>query len=214
MFNAGVSTTGFLVGFSQSRAIRTATLALPSLRRPSPTVAVSSGEWSPSFTRSAIRSSESAAATPSATFLQRLMLIEAALKAGRFALARALTAERIALKPNSALAWAHHAAALKGCGDLDGVARARAGASGTGSVAQRPSPLPATTVAPWGLHVKAPVVWDHMRDAPRNHRCRQQGGLSTGPTSPEGRRGRGPRAVPNVTGISERYARARRCATQ
>ena len=67
-----------------------------------------------------------------------LMLIEAALKAGRFALARALTAERIALKPNSALAWAHHAAALKGCGDLDGVARARAGASGTGSVAAEP----------------------------------------------------------------------------
>lgn len=38
-----------------------------------------------------------------------------------------------------------------------------------------------------GTPCKAPPVWDDERDAPRNGRCRMHGGLSTGPTSAEGR---------------------------
>lgn len=38
-----------------------------------------------------------------------------------------------------------------------------------------------------GHACRAPAVWDHRRDRPRNGRCRMHGGLSTGPKTPEGR---------------------------
>ena len=37
-----------------------------------------------------------------------------------------------------------------------------------------------------GDRCKAPVVWDHVNDVPRNRRCRMHGGLSTGPRTEEG----------------------------
>jgi tetratricopeptide (TPR) repeat protein len=51
-------------------------------------------------------------------------LIEAALAAHDFKLARALLAERTALKPNSAGTWRKYAEALEGLGDLAGAAEA------------------------------------------------------------------------------------------
>lgn len=53
------------------------------------------------------------------------MLIEAALKAGRFPLARALLSERTAWRPNNAVAWSNLATALAGLNDDAGAARAR-----------------------------------------------------------------------------------------
>ena len=57
--------------------------------------------------------------------LFRLMLIEAALRAGRMPLARALLAERIAERPTSAWSWRALARGLDGLGDAVGAARAR-----------------------------------------------------------------------------------------
>ncbi|MSO65088.1 MAG: tetratricopeptide repeat protein [Alphaproteobacteria bacterium] len=54
-----------------------------------------------------------------------LMLIEAALKSKQWAIARALCAERVAQKPNSAIAWANLALALDAGGDAAGAERAR-----------------------------------------------------------------------------------------
>ncbi len=51
-------------------------------------------------------------------------LIEAALEDKNFKLARALLAERTALKPNSAGTWRKYAEALEGLGDLHGAAEA------------------------------------------------------------------------------------------
>jgi len=56
--------------------------------------------------------------------LYHQLLLEAALKAGRFRLARALAAERTALKPASAWSWKRYAAALAGLGDEAGRAAA------------------------------------------------------------------------------------------
>ncbi|MEE8533616.1 MAG: tetratricopeptide repeat protein, partial [Alphaproteobacteria bacterium] len=55
-------------------------------------------------------------------------LIAAALKIGRFPLARALTAERSALKPASPHSWSLYARALDGLGDtaVANAARAKA----------------------------------------------------------------------------------------
>jgi tetratricopeptide (TPR) repeat protein len=53
------------------------------------------------------------------------ILVEAALKAEDFILARALLAERTAQRPFSAAAWANLAAACRGLGDAAGVARAQ-----------------------------------------------------------------------------------------
>lgn len=44
------------------------------------------------------------------------ILLHAALNSGRFALAQALLAERVALKPNSGSSWRHYARALEGGG--------------------------------------------------------------------------------------------------
>ena len=52
-------------------------------------------------------------------------LIEAALAAKRFPLARSLLAERLALKPHSAGSWLKYAEALTALDDLAGAARAR-----------------------------------------------------------------------------------------
>jgi hypothetical protein len=38
-----------------------------------------------------------------------------------------------------------------------------------------------------GQPCKAPCVWNHETDTPRNGRCKLHGGLSTGPTTDEGR---------------------------
>jgi hypothetical protein len=38
-----------------------------------------------------------------------------------------------------------------------------------------------------GRPCKAPCVWDRENDQPRNGRCKLHGGLSTGPTTDEGR---------------------------
>jgi hypothetical protein len=38
-----------------------------------------------------------------------------------------------------------------------------------------------------GAPCNAPCVWDHEKDRPRNGRCKLHGGLSRGPTTPEGR---------------------------
>jgi len=54
-----------------------------------------------------------------------LLLDEAALRGGRFREARALAAERVALKPLSAHAWTLFARALDGIGDRPAAARAR-----------------------------------------------------------------------------------------
>ena len=54
------------------------------------------------------------------------LLIEAALKAGRHNLARALLAERAALKPDSAWTWKRSAVALAALGDTAGADDARA----------------------------------------------------------------------------------------
>jgi tetratricopeptide (TPR) repeat protein len=51
-------------------------------------------------------------------------LIEAALGAGNLGLARALLAERSALKPNSAVTWRKYAQTLEALGDLHGAAEA------------------------------------------------------------------------------------------
>ena len=53
------------------------------------------------------------------------LLVEAALKCGRFELARALTAERSASQPNNAPVWKAHARALDGVGDAAGASAAR-----------------------------------------------------------------------------------------
>jgi tetratricopeptide (TPR) repeat protein len=53
------------------------------------------------------------------------LLVEAALKAGRFPLARALLAERSALQPNNAPVWKAYARALDGVGDAAGASAAR-----------------------------------------------------------------------------------------
>jgi Flp pilus assembly protein TadD len=53
------------------------------------------------------------------------MLIEAALKAGRFTLARALLSERTAWRPNSPVAWTNLATALQGLDDTAGARKAR-----------------------------------------------------------------------------------------
>jgi tetratricopeptide (TPR) repeat protein len=52
------------------------------------------------------------------------LLVEAALKAGRFALARALLAERSALQPGNAPVWKAYARALDGVGDAIGASAA------------------------------------------------------------------------------------------
>ena len=56
-------------------------------------------------------------------------LLEAALRAGRYKLARALANERTALKPTSPQNWKFAAEALQGLGDYQGAERARAKAS-------------------------------------------------------------------------------------
>ncbi len=56
-------------------------------------------------------------------------LLEAALRAGRYKLARALANERTALKPTSPQNWKFTAQALKGLGDYKGAERARARAA-------------------------------------------------------------------------------------
>ena len=53
-------------------------------------------------------------------------LLEAALRAERFKLARALANERTAIKPTSAQNWRYAARALQGLGDYEGAERARA----------------------------------------------------------------------------------------
>ena len=57
------------------------------------------------------------------------VLIELALRAGRFNLARGLLAERVASKPNSAPSWQTYARALDGVGDASAAAAARGKAS-------------------------------------------------------------------------------------
>ena len=54
------------------------------------------------------------------------MLNEAALRGGRFRLARGLLAERVELRPNSADSWSKYADALAGCGEAEASAAARA----------------------------------------------------------------------------------------
>ena len=58
-----------------------------------------------------------------------LTLIEASLRAGRFALARALLAERTGRRPWSAPSWDSYARALDGLGAGDAAAAARAKAA-------------------------------------------------------------------------------------
>lgn len=55
-----------------------------------------------------------------------LTLLEAALRSGRFKLARALAAERTAVKPTSPQNWKFMSRALDGLGDKDGASRAAA----------------------------------------------------------------------------------------
>jgi hypothetical protein len=54
-----------------------------------------------------------------------LTLVEAALRAGRAQLARALAAERTDLKPASPFNWSLTGRALVATGDMDGAAAAR-----------------------------------------------------------------------------------------
>jgi hypothetical protein len=57
-----------------------------------------------------------------------LLLIAAAEKSGRAALARALLAERVELKPHSVASWQHYGDALDKAGDpAAAAARERAG---------------------------------------------------------------------------------------
>ena len=56
-------------------------------------------------------------------------LIEAAIRGGRLARARALLSERTLARPNSAGAWLKYAAVLDGLGDADAAARTRERAS-------------------------------------------------------------------------------------
>ncbi len=56
-------------------------------------------------------------------------LLEAALRAGRFELARSLTAERIGTRPSSVYGWRRRAAALRGLGDTAAAEQAEATAS-------------------------------------------------------------------------------------
>jgi hypothetical protein len=55
--------------------------------------------------------------------LQRTLL-ESALRAGRFELARALTAERLGVRESSVYGWTQRARALRGLGDADGAEHA------------------------------------------------------------------------------------------
>jgi tetratricopeptide (TPR) repeat protein len=55
-----------------------------------------------------------------------LTLMQAAVKSGRFELARALLSERTALKPNSTISWNLYARAVEGLGDKAGADKARA----------------------------------------------------------------------------------------
>jgi tetratricopeptide (TPR) repeat protein len=55
-----------------------------------------------------------------------LTLMQAAVKSGRYELARALLSERTALKPNSTISWNLYARALEGLGDRTGTEKARA----------------------------------------------------------------------------------------
>jgi len=55
-----------------------------------------------------------------------LTLMHAAVKSGRYELARALLSERTALKPNSTISWNLYARALEGLGDKTGTEKARA----------------------------------------------------------------------------------------
>lgn len=57
------------------------------------------------------------------------MLVEAALRAGRFDVARELLAERVAARPASRWGWERYAAALAGAGDTEAAAAARARAA-------------------------------------------------------------------------------------
>ena len=54
-----------------------------------------------------------------------LLLIEAAIRAQRPALARALLAERLALKPNSGVSWDRYGDVLASLGDAAGAAQAK-----------------------------------------------------------------------------------------
>ena len=60
--------------------------------------------------------------------LQRTLL-ESALRAGRYELARALTAERLGVRETSVYGWTQRARALRGLGDLTGAATADATAT-------------------------------------------------------------------------------------
>ncbi|MCK6453352.1 MAG: tetratricopeptide repeat protein [Alphaproteobacteria bacterium] len=72
--------------------------------------------------------------------LLSLTLIEAALRAGRGRLARALLAERTELKPASPFAWAMTARALDAAGDRPAAARARRTAEGLAGSMGMPRP--------------------------------------------------------------------------
>jgi hypothetical protein len=58
-----------------------------------------------------------------------LMLLEAALRAGRFDLARTLAGERVILRPHSHGSWLKYAEALEGAGDMAAAEAARARAA-------------------------------------------------------------------------------------
>jgi tetratricopeptide (TPR) repeat protein len=60
-----------------------------------------------------------------------LLLIEAAVRAGRLPLARALLAERLALKPRSGVTWERYAGVLAALGDRAGAAAAQQKAAAT-----------------------------------------------------------------------------------
>ena len=96
-------------------------------RRSSPTPPATTarppiGSW-----HRAIAGRWSAPATRNAT-CSRLLLIAAAEKSGRAALARALLAERVELKPHSVASWLHYGDALDKAGDpAAAMARERAG---------------------------------------------------------------------------------------
>ncbi len=68
-----------------------------------------------------------------------LLLLEAALRAGRFELARTLAGERVTLRPHSHGSWLKYAEALDGTGQAAAAARARSEAKATST------PLPTTT---------------------------------------------------------------------
>ncbi|NBB71416.1 MAG: tetratricopeptide repeat protein [Alphaproteobacteria bacterium] len=58
-----------------------------------------------------------------------LMLLEAALRSGRFDLARALAGERVTLRPHSHGSWLKYAEALEGAGDVERAVVARSHAA-------------------------------------------------------------------------------------